>query len=593
MIKTNLLIAILFSVQYIFGQQLTILHTNDLHSKITGTGPEFEYSPLIVNNDNTVGGFARLATIFKQQKENFPESTLILDAGDFLMGSLFHAAEEETGFQTSLMHKMGYDFITLGNHEFDFGPEILANIINTARENGEIPQILASNLVFSKNSKEDDQLQQLFSDGIMQPYSIIVKNGLKIGLFGIMGEDAASVSPASKPVTFSNPVKEARKMAHYLKEKEKADIVILLSHCGLNYEPVNNLPSGEDIGLAKKVPEIDIIIGGHSHTATPKFIKTGNTFIVQTGSYGTNAGKIRLNFSGGKITDFGFELIPVNDKVEGDSEVQSQIEELINHLDNEILAETGLKFKQIVGTSGFDLTMDFPDLKNSNLGPFVADASLFYMKHTGNEVDFSIVATGIIRANLLSGEMGKITVPDIFNVMSLGKGADEIPGYPLAKIYITGHEVKKLMEALIISREKGGDGFIYFSGIKTWIDSNKGFLKKVQKIEINGTEIDLSKKNNTLYSFSANTYLASFIGRIKKMTFGLVKVVPKNAFGIAETDIGNQVADVNPDKEGIQEAKEWIAITEFLKSFEKNGEGYPAIPASYKNCKDSVIDLAR
>lgn len=593
MIKTNLLIAILFSVQYIFGQQLTILHTNDLHSKITGTGPEFEYSPLIVNNDNTVGGFARLATIFKQQKENFPESTLILDAGDFLMGSLFHAAEEETGFQTSLMHKMGYDFITLGNHEFDFGPEILANIINTARENGEIPQILASNLVFSKNSKEDDQLQQLFSDGIMKPYSIIVKNGLKIGLFGIMGEDAASVSPASKPVTFSNPVKEARKMAHYLKEKEKADIVILLSHCGLNYEPVNNLPSGEDIGLAKKVPEIDIIIGGHSHTATPKFIKTGNTFIVQTGSYGTNVGKIRLNFSGGKISDFGFELIPVNDKVEGDSEVQSQIEELINHLDNEILAETGLKFKQIVGTTGFDLTMDFPDLKNSNLGPFVADASLFYMKHTGNEVDFSIVATGIIRANLLSGEMGKITVPDIFNVMSLGKGADEIPGYPLAKIYITGHEVKKLMEALIISREKGGDGFIYFSGIKTWIDSNKGFLKKVQKIEINGTEIDLSKKNNTLYSFSANTYLASFIGRIKKMTFGLVKVVPKNAFGIAETDIGNQVADVNPDKEGIQEAKEWIAITEFLKSFEKNGEGYPAIPASYKNCKDSVIDLAR
>lgn len=593
MIKTNLLIAILFSVQYIFGQQLTILHTNDLHSKITGTGPEFEYSPLIVNNDNTVGGFARLATIFKQQKENFPESTLILDAGDFLMGSLFHAAEEETGFQTSLMHKMGYDFITLGNHEFDFGPEILANIINTARENGEIPQILASNLVFSKNSKEDDQLQQLFSDGIIQPYSIIVKNGLKIGLFGIMGEDAASVSPASKPVTFSNPVKEARKMAHYLKEKEKADIVILLSHCGLNYEPVNNLPSGEDIALAKKVPEIDIIIGGHSHTATPKFIKTGNTFIVQTGSYGTNVGKIRLNFSGGKISDFGFELIPVNDKVEGDSEVQSQIEELINHLDNEILAETGLKFKQIVGTTGFDLTMDFPDLKNSNLGPFVADASLFYMKHTGNEVDFSIVATGIIRANLLSGEMGKITVPDIFNVMSLGKGTDEIPGYPLAKIYITGHEVKKLMEALIISREKGGDGFIYFSGIKTWIDSNKGFLKKVQKIEINGTEIDLSKKNKTLYSFSANTYLASFIGRIKKMTFGLVKVVPKNAFGIAETDIGNQVADVNPDKEGIQEAKEWIAITEFLKSFEKNGEGYPAIPASYKNCKDSVIDLAR
>jgi 5'-nucleotidase / UDP-sugar diphosphatase len=110
------------------------LHTNDIHSKLTGTGPEFEYSPLIVNNDKTVGGFARLATIFKQVEQKSPESTLILDAGDFLMGSLFHAAEEETGFQTNLMQKMGYDFITLGNHEFDFGPETLAKIIKTARE---------------------------------------------------------------------------------------------------------------------------------------------------------------------------------------------------------------------------------------------------------------------------------------------------------------------------------------------------------------------------------------------------------------------------------------------------------------------------
>jgi 5'-nucleotidase / UDP-sugar diphosphatase len=84
------------------------------------------------------------------------------------------------------MHKMGYDFITLGNHEFDFGPQTLAKIIKIA--GGDIPQIVASNLEFSKKSVKDDELQLLFFDGVIQPFSVINKNGLKIGIFGLMGD---------------------------------------------------------------------------------------------------------------------------------------------------------------------------------------------------------------------------------------------------------------------------------------------------------------------------------------------------------------------------------------------------------------------
>jgi 5'-nucleotidase / UDP-sugar diphosphatase len=112
-----------------------------------------------------------------------------------------------------------------------------------------------------------------------------------------MGIDAASVAPASKPVTFSNPAKKARKMARYLKDKENVDIVILLSHCGIGYDNKNNRYFGEDIELAKKAPEIDIIIGAHTHTRTSEFIKTGNTYIVQTGSYGAEVGKIDFRFT--------------------------------------------------------------------------------------------------------------------------------------------------------------------------------------------------------------------------------------------------------------------------------------------------------
>jgi 5'-nucleotidase len=536
------------------GQEITIIHTNDLHSKITGTGPESEYSPLIANNDKTVGGFARLATLFKQEKEKLPEGTLILDAGDFLMGSLFHATEEETGFQTNLMHQMGYDFITLGNHEFDFGPETLAKILKTADKNGGVPQIVASNLEFSKKLVEDDELQQLVSDGVIQPFSVINKNGLKIGIFGLMGTDAASVAPASKPVTFSNPAKKARKMARYLKDKENVDVVILLSHCGIGYDNKNNRYFGEDIELAKKAPEIDIIIGAHTHTQTAEFIKTGNTYIVQTGSYGASVGKIGLNFTKGKISDFKFELIPVNDQIEGDHNIHRQVEELINHIDREYLSDVGLTYKQIVGKTGFDLTLDYSELKNSNLGQFIADASHFYLKSTGNEVGFCLVASGTIRDNLVTGESGIITVPDVFRVMSLGKGSDNVPGYPLAKVYLTGHEIKQLMEALLMSRNKGGDGFVYFSGIRTWINSEKGFMRKVQKIEIDGKEISFSKKDQTLYAVAANIYLVSFMDRIKKLSYGVLKVAPKDENGKPVTNLNNHRVDINASKEGIQEA---------------------------------------
>jgi len=408
-----------------------------------------------------------------------------------------------------------------------------------------------------------------------------------------MGIDAAEVAPASKPLTFSKTANAAKKIAEFLKQKEKVDIVILLSHCGIYPDKENKGYTGEDVDLAKKAPLVDIIISGHTHVRTPEYFKTGNTYIVQTGSYASEVGKIKLMYQNGKIADFQFNLIPIDDQINGDGDVNKEIEEYIHFINAEKLARANLSYNQIVGKINFDLKIDFSRLNESNIGPFIADASNYYLKSTGNNADISLVASGTIREDLLKGIEGKICVADVFRVMSLGKGLDELPGYPLAKIYITGNEVKDLMEALVMSREKGGDGFIYFSGIKTWINSDKGFLKKVQKVEINGKEIDLSKKNKSLYSISANTYLLSFIGRIKKMSFGLLKVVPKDIDGKPVADMKNQLVDINPNVEGIQEAKEWIALIEYMKSFEKNSEGIPVIPEKYMKGDEAVIDLKK
>lgn len=585
--------ALLFTSHFSFGQELTILHTNDMHSKLTGYGPESEYSPMEIANDSTRGGFARLATLFNQIREESPNSTLIVDAGDFLMGSLFHVGEAQTGFQLNLMKKMGYEYITLGNHEFDYGPATLAKILQAAEAKGGFPSIVASNATFSKESTADDELERFKTNGLIKDFEIIEKNGLKIGIIGLVGLDAASVAPASKPVKFSNYIKTASKLAGYLKKKENVDIVVALSHSGIYPDKEGEGYVGEDMALAKKVPAIDIIISGHTHVQTPQFIKIGNTYVVQTGCYASNLGKINLDYKNGKIEDFKFELIPVNDQILGDKVVNKEIEDYKGFIDQKYLSPVGLEYNKEIGKTDFSLITDFTNLKESNLGPFIADASRYYIQSTGNQVDFSIVASGTIRENFEKGIRGMLTVPDAFQVMSLGEGYDGVPGYPLARIYITGREVKKLMEIVVMSRPKGGDGFLYLSGISATINSDKGFLHKVQKVEINGKAIDISKNNTQLYSVAANTYLLGFIGRIKKMSHGLVKIVPKDSNGNPITAMKNQLVDIDPNLDGVQEAKEWIALIEYMKSFKKNENGIPIIPEEYKKEDHAFVDSNR
>jgi len=560
-----------------------------MHSKLIGYGPESEYTPFSINDDNTLGGFARLSAIFKNTRSENEGKTLIVDAGDFLMGSLFHVAEEETGFQLNLMKEIGYDVITLGNHEFDFGPQALDAILQNANKKGGYPTIISTNIVTKETMGLGEN--QFFSLILQElpPLAIFDINGLTIGVFGLMGIEAAEVAPASYPVTFSDPVKSAEWAVKNLKGNHNVDLIICLSHGGVYPSEDGTSYYGEDIDLAEKVPEIDIIISGHTHVKTPEYIKINDTYIVQTGSYAYNVGEIKLNVSNKKIESFDFNLIPVDDKIEGDEYVQKLINEQVELIDKKYLNGTGYNYSTKVAKINYDLKTNYMKLKSSNMGNFVADADKYYLKSKGVDVDFSMVASGTIREDLLKGKSGIITVSDVFRVMSLGEGKDNIPGYPLANIYITAKELKKLCEVLYISRSKGGDGYLYTSGLKIYADPDKGFLKKIQKVELNGKEVDLSKQNTELISLGANGYLLSFLGRIKKMTHGLVKIVPKDKGGIPVTDMTKQYCDIDASKDGIQEAKEWVALIEYMKSFDKGEEELPVVPDTYKTGDESLI----
>ncbi len=575
----SLIFTVLFA-QVIFAQKLVILHTNDMHSKLTGFGPELAYTPMSINDDNTRGGFARLATLFNQEKQKTPNATLIVDAGDFLMGTIFHADEQNEGFQLRLMKKMGYDFVTLGNHEFDFGPDALAKIINTSRSKGEIPQIVASNLIFSPESDADNGLEKLFKEESIIKYAITEKNGIKIGIIGIVGKDADDVAPNAKPVRFDNQIKTVKKLADELKNKQNVDLLICLSHSGF-YPDGKGSYEGEDLKLAEKVKNLDVIISGHTHVKTEKAITVNNTIIVQTGAYARNLGRLELNIENRKIKSFDFRLIPVDDKIKGDNEVNKLINNYKQVVSNKYFKPLELNYEKPIAETDFPVKRNsLKDKSVGTMGQFVADAIKYYVDKHSEKVDLAIVASGTIREEILPG---KITAPDIFRISPLGSGKDDVPGYALSKIYINAKEVKKLMEVIVMAQHPGDDSYINFSGMSIDADKDKMMLHKVQKVYFNGKELDVSKENKNLYSIAASSYLLQFIGRIRKISHGLIKIVPKDKNGNPVTDMSKQVIDFDTNKNGVQEGKTWVALIEYIESFKDTNEnGLTEIPVKYK-----------
>ena len=566
-------------------KKLLILHTNDLHSRITGYAPESLYTPLTTNDDNTSGGFARIATIIKNEKESFDGTTLVLDAGDFLMGTLFQAMETRNGFQLRLMKLMGYDVGCLGNHEFDYGPEKTAEIISRSAEGGEIPVLLLSNAVFDPEDSSDDALEKLFNSGIIKRKYVMERDGMKIGFFSLMGKVAADNAAFAKPVRFAGQKSVAKRMVRELK-KEKCDIIICLSHSGVSKDKKGNI-AGEDVKLAKKVKGINVIISGHTHTKLNSPVIVNGTVIVQAGEYGEYVGKLSLIYREGKTEADNYTLIPVDDRIAGDPEINDLVVNQKRLIDEEILIPAGMSYEKSIVETDFLLECDWEDdFAESNLGPLVADAIHSYInRNTKTGTDISLVAAGVIRDKILPGLQ---SASDIFRIMSMGSGNDDVPGYPLARLYVTGKELKRILEILQIAYKNAPENYCFYSGIRVNYDPYKGMLRKINKIDIVNpdgtmTNVDFSRKNTSLYSITANSYILEFVGIIKKMSFGLINVVPKDESGNPVTDMKKAVIDLDEIAEGVQEGKEWLALIEYFSMMKDlDGNGVPDIDPKYK-----------
>jgi len=190
----------------------TILHTNDMHSAFIGMGPAADYTPFSLNDDTTRGGYARLAALIAKRKSarKGQGAVLILDAGDYSMGTPFGAAGRETGGELQLMSRMGYDATTFGNHEFDLGPAGLGQSIGVAAYAGHVPAVLPSNTSFTKDDPTLADLQRLTKAGVIRHHLVINRGGLRCGLFGLLGKDAKFYTGGAGAPTFSDPLQTAK-----------------------------------------------------------------------------------------------------------------------------------------------------------------------------------------------------------------------------------------------------------------------------------------------------------------------------------------------------------------------------------------------
>ena len=573
------------------AKSLTIIHSNDMHSHFLDAPPNIDYTPSITGDDRTGGGWARIAAVIKQVKQERSNPVLVVNAGDFLMGSLFHMLSREQAFELRLLSMMGYDAVGLGNHEFDLKPGGLARILASAQGSGKIPPLVASNVIFSAESNKDDALETIFSQGVVKPFLVLEKEGLRIGIFALMGKDAAEVAPFASPVSFADPIAAAQKMVKVLRDTQSVDLVICLSHSGLSENPKKS----EDEILARKVDGIDIIISGHTHTKVNDALQINNTIIVQSGAYGKQLGVLDINYDDGRVSLNNYRLMEINDSISGDADISEQIEAFEGEITRRVLAEAGLSFREVIAETDFDLVLQTDE---SNLGNLIADSMRWYVNKFDNHPSnpgakslVSVISNGVIRDPIVKGASGQIAVCDAFRAIPLGIGFDEAQtmGYPLISIYVYPSEVKKTFEVLTsIYPMKGSDYFIQVSGAKFTYNPHRMIFDRVTDIWLGDEEsgyqqLDYSKSNRTLIRIAADIYNATFLKVIGDYTWQILKIVPKDRNGNPIDDLKRMRIDADRQKPGIQELKEWQGVIAYIQSFtDTDANGLPNVPDKYR-----------
>lgn len=542
----------LFSVSADNKKEVTVLFTHDLHS---------HFLPSKAEDGGEFGGYARLKTIIESQKEKYPDA-LLVDGGDFSMGSLFQTCYASQALELRLMGLMGYDATTFGNHEFDYLPQGLASMLNAAVESGgSLPEIVNGNYLPPAEGEAgyNEEINEAFENYGVKKYTIIPKGDVYFAVFGIFGIDSDDCAPNSGMI-LHNAAEVSQELVdsavNECKEKYGTEpVVVCLSHSGTTDG------EGEDYALAESVQGIDLIVSGHTHTTLEKPVRVNDTYIVSAGEYGKNLGVVNMSFDGDSVEIKDYELIEVDEKVKENSLIAAKVQEYKEQVNSDYLAKYGTSYDEVILNNPFKFdSVDevYATQHDSDLGNLFADSYKWAVeKATGEPVDVALTAAGVIRETL---PQGKVTVSDIFNAASLGVGTEG----ELVKVYITGKELKAALEVDASVQPIMKSAQLFFSGVEYSFNTNRMIFNKIDSaylVRNDGTKEEIV--DDKMYSVVTGMYVGQMLGSVKEKSLGLLSIVPKDSQGnpIEADDLVNYVVF---DKTA--PLKEWYAITAYLKN---------------------------
>lgn len=571
------------------GTTVDIVFTHDTHSHLN------TFTTMVDGLETELGGFARMNTLIEAQRAQNPD-TLVIDGGDFSMGTLIQTVFETQAAELRMLGYLGCDVTTLGNHEFDYRSKGLANMLTSAQASGDaVPAMVVCNVDWDTMEAEgltegQQRLKDAFAAYGVSDYTVLEKGDVDIAVVGVFGKDALACAPTCE-LKFEDPIEAVKQTVADIKANEDVDMIICVSHSG-TWEDESK---SEDELLAKAVPDLDLILSGHTHTEIEKPIQHGSTYVVSCGEYGKNLGELTLTQQAdGRWAMSAYELIPITSDIAVHAATQQTIDSFMDTVDTVYLARFGYTKDQVLAENDivFSTQKDLENIhEEHNLGDIIADAYVYAVENAadydGVPVDLAVVPSGTVRDTYARGD---ITVEQVFNSFSLGIGADGVPGYPLISVYLTGREIRTAAEIDASVSDFMTTARLYCSGLNFTYNPHRLLLNKVTDVCLEDDGQRVALEDDKLYRIVADLYSGQMLSAVTDMSYGILAIVPKYADGTPITDFEDAIITENG-----RELKAWDSIARYMASFaDTDGDGIANVPAYYSTTHGrKLVDTSR
>lgn len=571
------------------GTTVDIVFTHDTHSHLN------TFTTMVDGLETELGGFARMNTLIEAQRAQNPD-TLVIDGGDFSMGTLIQTVFETQAAELRMLGHLGCDVTTLGNHEFDYRSKGLANMLTNAQASGDaVPAMVVCNVDWDTMEAEgltegQQRLKDAFAAYGVSDYTVLEKGDVDIAVVGVFGKDTLACAPTCE-LKFEDPIEAVKQTVADIKANEDVDMIVCVSHSG-TWEDESK---SEDELLAKAVPDLDLILSGHTHTELEKPIQHGRTYVVSCGEYGKNLGELTLTQQAdGRWAMSAYELIPITSDIAVHAATQQTIDSFMDTVDTDYLARFGYTKDQVLAENDivFSTQRDLENIhEEHNLGDIIADAYVYAVENAadydGVPVDLAVVPSGTVRDTYARGD---ITVEQVFNSFSLGIGADGVPGYPLISVYLTGREIRTAAEIDASVSDFMTTARLYCSGLNFTYNPHRLLLNRVTDVCLEDDGQRVALEDDKLYRIVADLYSGQMLSAVTDMSYGILAIVPKYADGTPITDFEDVIITENG-----RELKAWDSIARYMASFaDTDGDGIANVPAYYSTTHGrKLVDTSR